>query len=269
MINIHDHTGKFISIISSPKRIISLVPSQTELLYDLGLDESVVGITKFCVHPRKWFETKKRVGGTKNINIDIIKSLQPDLIIANKEENVREQIELLEEYCPVFTTNVSDLSSALKMIKDIGTITQTNEIADVISVTILEKFNALSLNRSLRALYLIWKNPYMAAGGNTFINDMMHHAGLLNVLSDLERYPQLSERDIIDLKPDIILLSSEPYPFKTKHIVELEQIYPNAHIILLDGEMFSWYGSRMLYSGDYFITLNQQLNELYESKNSL
>jgi ABC-type Fe3+-hydroxamate transport system substrate-binding protein len=252
MINIQDHTGKFISIPSPPQRIVSLVPSQTELLYDLGLEERVVGITKFCVHPQKWFESKKRVGGTKNLNNEIIKSLQPDLIIANKEENVKTQINVIEAYCPVFTTHVFDLHSALKMIYDVGIMTQTNEAADTLSATILEKFNTLSFGNSLRALYLIWRQPYMAAGGGTFISEMMKYAGLVNCMAHKDRYPEVSVQDIIDLNPDIILLSSEPYPFTETHIDEICSFMPTARTVLVNGEYFSWYGSRLLQSPSYF-----------------
>src|ERR1700741_3198050 len=104
-----DQTGRKISIPQIPQRIISLVPSQTELLFDLGLDKEVVGITKFCVHPPEWFQTKTRVGGTKQLKIDLIKQLQPDLIIANKEENVKEQIEELEKHFPVWISDVNNL----------------------------------------------------------------------------------------------------------------------------------------------------------------
>jgi ABC-type Fe3+-hydroxamate transport system substrate-binding protein len=259
MINIKDHTGKIISIPSPPQRIVSLVPSQTELLYDLGLEERVVGITKFCVHPKKWFEAKKRVGGTKNLNNEIIKSLQPDLIIANKEENVKTQIASVEAYCPVFTTHVFDLQSAIKMIHDVGIITQTHETAEALSATILEKFITLSFGHSSRALYLIWRKPYMAAGRDTFISEMMKYAGFVNCMAQKDRYPEVSVQDIIDLNPDIILLSSEPYPFTEIHIDEIRSILPTARIILVNGEYFSWYGSRLLQSPSYFKSIFMQV----------
>ena len=118
-----DQTGHSINLTAIPKRIISVVPSQTELLFDIGLDEEVIGITKFCVHPEQWFRTKKRVGGTKQLNIDIINSLKPDLIIANKEENTREEISLLQSKYHVWTSDIGHLNDALCMIYDIGSIT--------------------------------------------------------------------------------------------------------------------------------------------------
>ncbi len=112
-----DQTGREVSIPSHPQRIISLVPSQTELLFDLGLEEQVAGITKFCVHPEKWFRSKTRIGGTKNIKSALIHQLQPDLIIANKEENVKEQVEELAAHYPVWVSDIHDLQSALDMIR--------------------------------------------------------------------------------------------------------------------------------------------------------
>jgi ABC-type Fe3+-hydroxamate transport system substrate-binding protein len=253
---IKDHTGNFIFLNAPPQRIISLVPSQTELLYALGLDEQVVGITKFCVHPEEWYKCKTWVGGTKNINPNRIHSLKPDLIIANKEENVKEQVESLRKDYPVFTTDVKDLNDALSMIRDIGIITFKHKKALSICADIQKAFSTLPDNYvRKRVLYLIWKDPFMAAGGDTFISDMLRRSGLINVLQDQIRYPSLSTDDIKSLEPDIILLSSEPFPFTNKHIHELKMVCPYAEIILADGTFFSWYGSRLQYAPDYFSSL--------------
>lgn len=253
---IKDHTGNFVYWHAPPQRIISLVPSQTELLYALGLDEQVVGITKFCVHPEEWHQNKTRVGGTKNIDIDRIHSLKPDLIIANKEENVKDQVESLRNDYPVFTTDVKDLNDALSMIRDIGMITDKHQEALSICTGIQRAFSTLSVNPvRKRALYLIWKNPYMAVGGDTFISDMMRQTGLINVLHDQKRYPSLTADEIKALEPDIILLSSEPFPFTYIHINELKELCPFSEIILAEGTFFSWYGSRLQYAPDYFYSL--------------
>jgi len=168
-----DQCGRSVSITNSPQRIISLVPSQTELLYDLGLDDRVAGITKFCIHPNEWFRSKTRIGGTKTIKMDIIHHLQPDLIIANKEENVREQVEELANKYPVWVSDVNNLEDALEMIAGIGKITSTYEKAEDIARTIRNKFDALTPILQLTApnstCYLIWKDPYITVGGNTFI----------------------------------------------------------------------------------------------------
>jgi len=251
-----------------PKRIISLVPSQTELLYDLALNEEVVGITKFCVHPAHWFKTKERVGGTKNVNIEKVKQLKPDLILANKEENVKEQIEELEKVAPVWISDVATSEDALQMIKCIGEITNRSKEAETIITRIAMNFTKLprrvlrtSSNVQHRTAYLIWQNPYITVGGDTFISDMLNKCGFQNVFENEKRYPEISLEQLISKNPRLILLPSEPYPFKQKHIEALQPFFCNTKIILADGEMFSWYGSRMIYAADYFADLIQIIEQ--------
>lgn len=244
---------------SLPNRVVSLVPSQTELLFELGLEDRVVGITKFCIHPDEWFITKTRIGGTKNLHFDVIRELNPDLIIANKEENTREDIEALEKDFPVWVSDVNDLDSALQMIESISEITDSD--ASLLINKIATGFAELQpLNSSKRVLYLIWKNPFMAAGSDTFINDMLERCGFENVVSET-RYPELTEQQIIDLNPEVILLSSEPFPFKEAHIKEFQELLPNATIKLVDGEMFSWYGSRLKYAPSYFAGVLESISK--------
>ena len=212
-------------------RIVSLVPSQTELLYDLGLNEEVKGITKFCVHPKAWFKSKTRIGGTKNVKIDLIKKISPDLVIANKEENVKEQVEELAKTFDVFVTDVNNLADALCMIRDVGTLTGKATKALSLAMQIEKKFQDLSgsiaAKQKIKAAYLIWQNPYMAVGGHTFIDSMMTYCGLENIFTNVERYPEIRLEDLHSIKPgerdcDLILLSSEPYPFKEKHLAEIQ-----------------------------------------------
>ena len=238
---------------ASPQKIISLVPSQTELLSYFGLDKEVIGITKFCIHPAKWFTTKTRVGGTKNINIDLIKKLQPDLIIANKEENVKEQIEQLAKDFNVWITDVNTLADALLMIKDIGVLTyKSHESSALIALIKNEFLKYKKPSLKISAVYLIWKEPYMTIGGDTFINDMMKCCGLQNIYEDKTRYPEITLQELQSVNYQLILLSSEPYPFKQKHVDELQKMLPGKKIILADGENFSWYGSRLLAAPQYF-----------------
>ncbi|MGN6800381.1 MAG: helical backbone metal receptor [Ginsengibacter sp.] len=236
-------------------RIVSLVPSQTELLFDLGLEKEVVGITKFCIHPDKWFREKARVGGTKKINSEKIKEISPDLIIANKEENVKEQIENLVEEFDVWITDVNTLKEATEMIRDIGSLCDREREAKLLASEIKAGFKNLnedfSNKEKKKAAYFIWKDPWMVAGGDTFINEMMNQAGFENVFATLDRYPEINLEDI-PLNTEFILLSSEPYPFKEKHKTEFAAINPQLKVELVDGEMFSWYGSRLLKSIDYF-----------------
>ena len=243
-----------------PKRIVSLVPSQTELLFDLGLEAETVGITKFCVHPKSWFKTKEKVGGTKTVNIDKIHRLQADLIIANKEENVKEQIEVLANDYPVWLTDVNSLENALQMISDIGQLTGKNETALSLVNTISTAFKALpQINHPIKTAYLIWQKPYMTIGVDTFINDMLLQCGFENVFANKTRYPQININDLQTANCQLLLLSSEPYPFKQKHIDELSKQLPATKIMLADGEFFSWYGSRMLQSPVYFTQLITQI----------
>jgi ABC-type Fe3+-hydroxamate transport system substrate-binding protein len=250
---------------STPQRIVSLVPSQTELLYDLGLEKETVGITKFCVHPEEWFRTKTRVGGTKSIKKDIIDQLQPDLIIANKEENVKEQVEELAKDHPVWVSDIHDLDGALQMIMDVcrltGKITKTKQIIHQIKLGFihLKNIQQQTQHRKPKTAYLIWRNPYMTIGGDTFINDMLERCGLENIFRNKTRYPSVTVEELKDAGCELLLLSSEPYPFKQDHINELQSQLPGCKIMLVDGEMFSWYGSRLLKAPAYFQQLLQSL----------
>lgn len=237
-------------------RIICLVPSLTELLYELGLDDQVVGITKFCVHPPEWFKNKQRVGGTKNVNLKTTVDLNPDLIIANKEENVKEQVETLAQSCDVLLTDINDLQGVLEAIWEIGRITGKKKKATFLISKIRKKFDKLSASvvskKKKSAAYFIWKDPYMVAAGDTFINEMMGYCGFENIFSHLERYPAVALSELQNMNCDVILLSSEPYPFNQSHKEMFQSIFHGKEILLVDGEMFSWYGSRLLKSADYF-----------------
>lgn len=251
-----DQTGKTVFLSGTPRRIISLVPSQTELLADFGLEEEVTGITKFCIHPDKWFRSKTRVGGTKQVHADIIRQLQPDLIIANKEENVKEQVEALGSSFPVWVTDVNTISEAYRMIHDLGMITGRTAAAGAITGKIRQHFLSLTIPPARpRVAYLIWRSPYMTVGHDTFIHSMLEAAGYENVFADRTRYPEVSIEALQASGCDHLFLSSEPYPFGQKHIEELQPLLPGVKIRLVDGEMFSWYGSRLIHSPSYFLSL--------------
>jgi ABC-type Fe3+-hydroxamate transport system substrate-binding protein len=259
-----DHLQRLINIDIKPKRIISLVPSQTELLCDLGLTDEVIGITKFCIHPNEWFKNKTRIGGTKNIDIDKVKNLQPDLIIANKEENTKTDIEQLEKIAPVWISDITNLQDALQMIERVGSIVnkafEANEICDKIKTEfeILNQFVANQLIENLTCCYIIWQKPYMSIGADTFINSMLQLCGLTNIYVTENRYPEISIENLIAIKPNVVMLSSEPFPFKEEHLQELQNLLPNSKVFFVDGEMFSWYGSRLLKAPKYFIELLQK-----------
>jgi ABC-type Fe3+-hydroxamate transport system substrate-binding protein len=255
----YDQMNKAVHLQQTPKRIISIVPSQTELLFDLGVGEHLVGITKFCIHPADRLKQIAKIGGTKQLNIQAIHNLHPQLIIANKEENEQSQIEELMKHYPVWISDIKNLSSSLDMITKVGEITSTETKAGELVNKISQQFHSLQAARpKLRVMYLIWRKPYMAAGHDTFINNMLQLCGFENVVNT-HRYPELSANDIIAAKPDVLLLSSEPYPFAQKHIDEFKQMLPGAKIELVDGELFSWYGSRLLHSPVYFNALIEKL----------
>jgi ABC-type Fe3+-hydroxamate transport system substrate-binding protein len=261
----YDQLNRPVNLTGIPKRIISVVPSQTELLFNLGLTDEVIGITKFCIHPHEKFRTTEKVGGTKQLDLEKIKALHPDLIIANKEENDKAQIEALAEFFPVWISDIGNLTEAIDMIEKVGDITNCHSQAHQLSVDILRRFNEIDIPRSgLDAAYFIWRKPYMIAGKNTFIDAMLQVCGLNNVFKE-ERYPEISEADLLKAKPQLILLSSEPYPFGEKHIAELQRILPLAAIKLVDGELFSWYGSRLLHAPAYFKQLTAGFS--FEQKN--
>jgi len=240
--------NRLVSVEFPPKRIVSLVPSQTELLYDLGLKEEVVGQTLFCIHPSEMHVIKPRVGGTKKLKMDVIHDLKPDLIIGNKEENEKEQIEYLMQHYPVWMSDILDIPDALDMIRKVGELVNREREAEKLATEIAQGLSEFTLIEKGRAAYFIWREPYMAAGRNTFIHDMLMKLGYTNVFEEKKsRYPVISNEDLIRANPEFILLSSEPYPFKLKHIDELQNICPEAKIHLVDGEKFSWYGSRLLW----------------------
>ncbi|RMF60577.1 MAG: cobalamin-binding protein [Calditrichaeota bacterium] len=249
--------GHQIELTHPPRRIISLVPSQTELLFELGLDEEVVGITRYCIHPRDKCRKKTVVGGTKKFNFEVIEELQPDLIIGNKEENYPEGIKILQEKYPVWMSDVVNLQSALEMIAKVGELVQRIAEAQELAVMIKRKFSQLKFIPKIPVAYLIWKNPYMAVGGETFINNMLTHAGFINIFQSTPRYPQIELQDLKTAR--VILLSSEPYPFQDEDVKGITQMYPDKLVLQVDGTMFSWYGSRLQYMPSYFINLRRQI----------
>jgi ABC-type Fe3+-hydroxamate transport system substrate-binding protein len=252
-------------IASTPKTIISLVPSISSLLNYFELDTETIGITKFCTHPKHWLKSKKIIGGTKKLKLELILALQPDLIIGNKEENEQQQIEFLMKNATVWMSDIYTLADSLEMIQNIGEITNKKENAEKIIGDINDGFSILAENLPVhnikpKVAYFIWREPYMVAGKNTFINDLLVKLGFENVFENNSfRYPQINHSDLIEKNPEIILLSSEPYPFNLKHIEELKQLLPKSKIYLVDGELFSWYGSRLKLSGAYFSKLIHQI----------
>ena len=258
-----DQMGREVTLEFPPKRIVSVVPSQTELLFDLGLDQEIIGLTKFCIHPIEKFAGRTKVGGTKKLNIDLIKDLNPDLIIGNKEENTQSDIEELAEYFPVWMSDIFTLDDAIKTISQIGALVDRDPEAAYLNHLISAGFNdlkTLAVQHQIdkKVAYLIWRKPFMAAGKNTFIDDVLLTNGMTNVVQQ-DRYPRITLEKLKTLNCELILLSSEPYPFKEKHIEEIQNAIPNAKVMLVDGEMFSWYGSRLVKAVQYFFEFQKEL----------
>ncbi len=246
------------------RKIISLVPSQTELLFDLGLENEVVGLTKFCVHPFYAKQTKTVVGGTKNIKMDKIRSLDPDIILCNKEENTKEIVELCSEICTVHVSDIYTLTDAEDLILAYGKMFQRNveatRIVDKLRFRSQEFQNFIKNKPILRVAYFIWRNPWMAVGKNTFIDHMLSINKFENIYRSKDRYPEVELKKIrLEGDPEVVFLSSEPYPFKDEHAFEVGRFAHHAKTVFVDGEMFSWYGSRLLRSFDYFKKLRNRL----------
>lgn len=258
-----DQLGRTIQVNYPPERIISLVPSQTELLFDLGLDPEVVGITKFCIHPIDKFAARAKVGGTKRLNLELIRNLKPDLIIGNKEENDRGQLETLMQEFPVWMSDIYTLEDAGKAIVQIAEMVNREPEAAYLVHLINAGFKdlqTLALQHGLdkSVAYLIWREPYMLVGPDTFIDHLLTLNGLRNVVKQ-SRYPEIDLKDLSRLKPDLVFLSSEPYPFREKHLKEIGTVVPGARVMLVDGEMFSWYGSRLVKAVQYLFQLQKEL----------
>ena len=192
-------------------RVVSLVPSQSELLADLGV--APVGVTRFCVHPTSLKERATIVGGTKQVDVEKVRALRPDWILANKEENTPAMVEARSDLAPVHVTDVRTLDDALAMIETVGRHVGKRAPAARLARTIAERFDALSTFEPLRCAYLIWRDPLMTVGGDTFISDVMARAGLINAFADQTRYPITTPDELSRLNLDAVLLSSEPFPF--------------------------------------------------------
>ena len=258
-----DQMGQKIEVPATPKRIISLMPSQTELLFDLGLDDRIAGLTRFCIHPAEKVALKEKIGGTKNFNIEKIKSLNPDLIIGNKEENYEEGVNELRKHFPVWMSDIVTINEAYDMIKAIGMLTNKEVNADDLLNEIRDGFTQLKNNaqshRELSAAYFIWRKPYMIAASGTFIHNMMEALGVRNVFENMSRYPEMSTEQIAAARPDLIFLSTEPYAFSEMHFGEFQEMCPTAKVMMVDGELFSWYGSRMRLAIRYFEKVKEEI----------
>lgn len=240
-------------------KVISLVPSITEALFDLGLTENeIIGRTKFCIHPEDKIKNVPVIGGTKNINIEKIRAMKPDLILANKEENIKEQVEALMDDFKVLVTNVENIEDNYYLLKTLGNLFNKEERAQQFNLKIYDVLEQAKLSFPVKTAYLIWKNPYMTVGSDTFIHKILSEIGFENIFKDRIRYPQIQMEDLAEA--DVIMLSSEPFPFKEKHIEEMKAFYPDKKIMIVDGEAFSWYGTHIAKCENYFKELLAEIH---------
>lgn len=248
-----DDLGRCVVLAAPPQRIISLCPSQTETLFALGAGARVVGRTRWCIHPQTEVERVAAVGGTKKINIGRAAALRPDLFLCEKEENTPELVAQAEALAPVYVTDVRDIASALHMIRSVGAVVSAASAADSLASGIEMAFARLPrAARPQRVLYLIWREPWMCVGNDTYIGSLLAHLGLVNAVAELPgRYPTLTPGEFERLAPDRVLLSSEPYAFTQAHLAEVAALAPGAEVQCVDGEAFSWYGARMLPAAEY------------------
>lgn len=230
---------------NNSQKIISLVPSLTELVISFGLKNQLIGRTRFCVHPQEIVEEIPIVGGTKNPRLDKIRAMDPDYIIANKEENRPDDIHSLMEDFEVNVTEIETIEDALLTIHELGQAFEVADQAHKLISDIQQRLEERPSESELRTAYMIWKDPWMSVGHDTYIHDVMKHWDLDNVFAEETRYPKFGLTELERYNPDLILLSSEPYPFKEKHLAQVEEAFPAARVLLVEGQWFSWYGARM------------------------
>lgn len=259
-----DSLHRTIDLPHTPQRIISLVPSLTELLHDMGLERQIVGITKYCVHPIHYIVTKSVVGGTKKVDFQIIKDLHSDFILCSKEENTEKMVLELEKTAPVYVSDVNSMDAALDLIKKLGLMlnrrTQAEHIVDKIIFRFKAFQNVIKDVPIIKVAYFIWAKPWMVAGNKTFINDMLKICRFENVYAFQDRYPEISiEKLPLREKRDVLFFSSEPYDFSDDEVYEVLQKNRKILTVYVDGQYFSWYGSRLIKAFEHFTQIHEKI----------
>jgi len=249
-----DALGEELILPRLPQRIVSLVPSITETVIDLGASARLVGITTYCTHPQSVVASIPKVGGTKGFSFRKIDSLTPDLVIANKEENRKQQIEKLRKKYPVFVTYPRTVEDAIKMVADLGVLTATSAMASKFIATCQQLLAAIgnsALGRPLRTGCMIWRDPWMAAGADSYASALLGRVGFTNVYNlSAGRYPETSLQTVFERNPDVIILPDEPYEFGEQDKQEVESFFSergkSIRVLLMDGSYLTWFGTRTL-----------------------
>lgn len=246
-----DHVGRTIEIAISPKRIISLCPAITTTLFSIGLDKEIIGRTRYCLFPENKVEQLEVVGGTKDINLEKIRTLNPDLIIAEKEENTEEIVLQLEKEFPVYVFEVQSIEDNDRMIQDLGQLTNKETASARLREQILQALGSLPNLQGKKVAYMIWQNPFMVVGDDTYINALLGAMNLVNPFTAVEgRYPVVTLEDLQQMDLDYLLLATEPFRFKERHVEKMASLLTTVQVSLIDGEMF-WYGVNMIDGANY------------------
>ena len=249
-----DASGAPLARAAPPQRIVSLIPSTTELLCDLGLADRLVGVTAYCVEPRAVVRTKARIGGEKDPDLAAIRALAPDLVIANVEENVREHIDALRAWgIHVWVTYPRTVGESLRMIRELGEVTGTASRAAAMVAELEGDLAGTCVPSAppVRTFYAIWRNPYMTVSGDTYISDLLAVCGAANVFASAAlRYPAVTMDEIAARRPEVILLPDEPFRFRRAHLRDFEPYSEvpavrDGRIHLVDGKPFAWHGRRL------------------------
>ena len=251
-----DASGVALAAGSSPQRIVSLIPSTTELLCDLGLADRLVGVTAYCVEPREVVRSKTRVGGEKDPDLERIRSLAPDLVVANVEENVQAHVETLREWgIRVWVTYPRAVADSLRMIRELGEVTGASAPATALlhqlEPLVARARAAAAARPSVPVFYAIWRSPYMTIGADTYLSDVLATCGAANVFGDRpERYPAVTLDEVAARRPSVILLPDEPFRFRRGHLKDFDPYTDipavrQGRLHLVDGKPFSWHGRRL------------------------
>lgn len=250
---LRDDGGTLHEFAEPPQRIVSLVPSLTESIVTLGGANRLVGVTEWCVRPEEVVESITKVRGTKNPDIARILELGPDLVLANREENRQRHVELLRQHVPVFLTYPRTVFDALKTIEDLGVILdavdRSSEIVEA-SERLLDEIHRTA-DPKLNVACLIWRDPWMTVGPDTYIHDLLGHFGFVNVFRDgNSRYPETTLDEVAEREPEVVLLPTEPYEFGEADRIEVEhavrQTVPGCRVVVIDGSYLTWWGTRTL-----------------------
>ena len=251
-----DASGVLVALPARPSRIVSLIPSVTELLFALGLEERIAGVTIFCSEPRDRVSKKAKVGREKDPDPARIQALAPDLVIANIEENRRDVVDALRAAgVPVWVTFPRTVAQGIALVRELGDLTDTAPVARALAES-LEAAHARVTARiggraRARVFCPIWRGPYMTINGDTYVNDVLWTCGGENVFArSADRYPTITLEDVRAAGPDVILLPDEPYRFRAAHLADFTPLTDvpavrTGRIHLVDGKLLSWYGPRI------------------------